>query len=372
VDPDGYVFEPDLSRARTIPSRWYFDPAVHDREARLVFSRTWQLAGRAAEVREAGDHLTCQVGREPLLVVRDEAGTLRALSNVCRHRAGPVARGAGRERSFQCGYHGWTYALDGRLLAAPEFDGVRDFDRSAVRLPEARLDGWAGFLFVNLSPRAPALGETLGAIVEETRGLALERMTHRRRVDYEVECNWKAYVDNYLEGYHIPRVHPSLFREIDYRSYRVETARWHSRQHAPLRRDGAVYGGGAPGEDQALYYWVFPNLMLNFYPGVLQTNLVVPLGPERTLTRFDWYVSEPLGPAQAEAFERSCALSDQVQREDMDICRAVQQGLRSGTYRQGRYSVLRENGVHHFHGLLSAALLGQEGPGDVEDAGKVL
>ncbi|HVR70658.1 MAG TPA: aromatic ring-hydroxylating dioxygenase subunit alpha [Vicinamibacteria bacterium] len=353
---DGDTFEPDLAAARTIPARWYFDPAVLDREERRVFARTWQLVGAVTQVRAAGDYFTCRVGREPLVVARDEAGTLRALSNVCRHRAGPVARGAGRARSLQCGYHGWTYALDGRLLASPEFEGVRGFDRSTIHLPEARLAEWGGFLFVNLDRDAPALGEFLGAIPHETRGLAMDHLTLRRRVDYEVECNWKVYVDNYLEGYHIPRVHPALFRELDYGAYRVETARLHSRQRAPLRREGAVFGGGAGDGEEALYYWVFPNLMLNVYPGSLQTNLVVPLGPERTLTRFEWYVAEPLDPAAAEKFEQAFAFSDQVQREDMDICRAVQQGLRSATYHRGRYSVLRENGVHHFHGLLSRFL----------------
>jgi choline monooxygenase len=188
--------------------------------------------------------------------------------------------------------------------------------------------------------------------------MGLERLRLRKRVDYEVACNWKAYVDNYLEGYHIPIVHPALFRELDYKAYRVETSRFSSRQHAPLRREGAVFAGGTDGADAALYYWVFPNLMLNLYPGNLQVNLVLPLGPERTLTRFEWYVEEPLEPPAAEAFERSVALSEQVQREDTEICEAVQRGLRSATYRQGRYSVQRENGVHHFHGLLAAYLSG--------------
>jgi choline monooxygenase len=321
-----------------------------------VFARTWQLVGRASAVASPGDYLTVDVGREPLIVVRDEAGELRVLSNVCRHRAGPVARGSGRRRTFQCGYHGWTYGLDGRLAGTPEFEGVRGFAREQVALPRFRAAAWGGFVFVNLDAGAPALEGFLGAIADETRPLDLERLTFRRRIDYEVACNWKVYVDNYLEGYHIPLVHPGLFRELDYKAYRVETAGLFSRQHAPLRREGTLFAAGRDGADQAFYYWVFPNLMLNLYPGNLQTNLVVPLGPERTLTRFEWYVAEPLDAAAEEAFEKSVALSEQVQREDMEICEAVQRGLRSATYHQGRYSVLRENGVHHFHGLLSRYL----------------
>jgi phenylpropionate dioxygenase-like ring-hydroxylating dioxygenase large terminal subunit len=314
MEDDGFVFEPDLAAASTIPARWYLDPDVLEREQDRVFARTWQLVGSAGQVARPGDYFTASVGREPLIVARDEGGALRALSNVCRHRAGPVAPAEGRRRSFQCGYHGWTYGLDGRLLATPEFEGVRGFDRAATVLPAFRLEEWAGFLFVNLDAGAPDLSSFLGAIAEETAGLGLEGLLRRRRVDYEVGCNWKVYVDNYLEGYHIPLVHPALFRELDYRAYRVEPRGLHSRQHAPLRRDGAVFGGGGGGSHEALYYWMFPNVMLNFYPGSLQTNLVWPMGPERTLTRFEWFVREPLDTAGVEAFERSCALSDEVQR----------------------------------------------------------
>ena len=258
-----------------------------------------------------------------------------------------------------CGYHGWGYGLDGRLLTTPEWDGVKGFDRS-VCLPSARIETWGPFVFVCLDESAPPLPEVLGSIPEETRHLPLEHMTLFRKHDYEVACNWKVYVDNYLEGYHIPIVHPGLFQELDYRLYKVETAAFHSKQHAPIRSksEDSLYrrnlGDGA--EPEALYYWVFPNLMLNLYPDNLQTNLIVPLGPERTLTRFEWYVLEPNSPGVAEEFARSFAFSDQVQQEDIAICEAVQQGLRSRSYEQGRYSVQRENGLHHFHGLLAQAL----------------
>jgi choline monooxygenase len=259
-----------------------------------------------------------------------------------------VVRGAGRRKSFQCGYHGWSYALDGRLLATPDWEGVLDFDRAAHALPGFRVEGFGPFLFVNLDPSAPPLLEVLGAIPRETESLPLAGMRPYRQVDYEVACNWKVYVDNYLEGYHIPIVHPGLFRRLDYAAYRVETAALSSKQHAPIRAPG--------GSGQALYYWVFPNLMLNFYPDNLQVNLVLPLDQQRTRTRFEWYLLDPERPGAAEQFARDFALADQVQGEDALICEAVQRGLRSRSYRQGRYSVRRENGVHHFHGLLARQL----------------
>jgi choline monooxygenase len=356
----GFSFEPDLSAARTIPSRWYLDPLQLELEEERVFAATWQLVGHAEQVRLPGDYFTCTVAGEPIVVTRGEDGTVRAFSNVCRHRAGPVARGAGHRKTFMCGYHGWTYTLEGRLLNTPEWDGVRCFDASKERLPAARVEAWGPFLFVCLDDSAPPLAAVLGSIPDETRHLPLEHMSLFRKHDYEVACNWKVYVDNYLEGYHIPIVHPGLFQEIDYRAYKVETSAFHSKQHAPIRSksEDSLYRRKLPegAEPEALYYWVFPNLMLNLYPDNLQTNLIVPLGPERTLTRFEWYVLEPNSPGVAEEFARSFEFSDQVQKEDIAICEAVQKGLRSKGYDHGRYSVLRENGLHHFHGLLAKAL----------------
>ena len=343
-----WTFEPDLSRAATPPAGWYLDPERLAAERRRVFARTWQPVGSAAAAREPGSFFTAEVAGEPLVVARDAGGALRALSNVCRHRAGPVARGSGSAKALRCGYHGWTYGLDGSLLATPEWDGVRDFDPAAHRLPEFRAEAWGPFLFVNLDPDAAPLSGFLGSIADETRALGLERLRPFRRVDYEVACNWKVYVDNYLEGYHIPIVHPELFRLLDYRAYRIETSRLHSKQHAPIR--------GAAGGGEALYYWLFPNVMVNVYPDNLQTNVVLPLSAGRTLTRFEWFVRDPDRPGAAEEFDRAFELSDRIQREDMEICEAVQRGLSSATYVSGRYSVLRENGVHHFHGLLARYL----------------
>jgi choline monooxygenase len=355
--PTPFTFEQDLAAASTIPADWYRDAGLFEREREAIFGRAWQLVGHADQVGAPGDFFTCTVAGEPLVLTRAEDGTLRAMSNVCRHRAGPVAEGAGNRKALQCGYHGWTYGLDGSLRAMPEWDGVRGFEKGAVCLPAFRAETWGPFVFVNLDSGARPLAESLGSMAEETRLLPLDRMRLLKRVDYELACNWKVYVDNYLEGYHIPFVHPGLFRMLDYRAYRVETFALHSKQHAPLRA-GSEESPDAP---EALYYWLFPNLMLNFYPGSLQTNVIQPLSPERTLTRFEWHVLDPASAGAAERVARSFAFSDQIQKEDIAICEAVQRGLRSRTYRTGRYSVLRENGVHHFHGLLARFLAGERG-----------
>lgn len=355
MDPALFRFNPDLAEATTIPAQWYTDPAMLTIERERIFGRTWQFAGRLSQLARPGDFFTCHVIDEPVVVTRASDGSVHAFYNVCRHRAGAVARGSGNRRALQCSYHGWTYGLDGRLLTTPEFDGVRCFDRADYGLVPVRVATWGPFIFVNLDPAAPPLAQVLGAIPAETAHLPLERMGFYKRVDYEIACNWKVYVDNYLEGYHIPLAHPGLYQTIDYRQYRVETFDQYSMQHAPIREQpGSLYQRDPDDSAaaQALYYWIFPNMMLNIYPDNLQTNVIVPLGPDRTLTIFEWYVLDVGQPEVAQDMHASFKFSDVIQHEDIELCEAVHARLRSRSYDTGRYSVTRENGVHHFHGLL--------------------
>ncbi|HXA18324.1 MAG TPA: SRPBCC family protein, partial [Thermoanaerobaculia bacterium] len=281
-------------------------------------------------------------------------GTLRAFSNVCRHRAGPIALGSGCKNVLRCQYHGWTYTLDGRLIGTPDIEGVEFFDRSTMGMFPLRLETWEKFIFVNFDPHAEPLSAYLGEIPQQSCGFQFEGLHSVERRDYVINCNWKVYVDNYLEGYHIPIVHPGLFREIDYPNYRTETRANYSIQHAPLKRPERIRADD-PGVDID-YFWIWPNLMLNVYPDNFSTNLIVPLGPEKTLTIFEWHFRDPDAPDVRRRIDETVAFSDEIQREDIDICQAVQRGLRSSTYDSGRYSPSRENGVHHFHGLYAAAM----------------
>jgi choline monooxygenase len=348
-----YNFDPNLAAAWTPPAAWYFDPGFLEQEKLKVFGHTWQLAGRAAQVAQPGQFFTADIAGEAVIVTRGEDGKLRAFSNVCRHRAGPVAAGEGSCKRFRCAYHGWTYALDGVLLGTPEFDGVQGFDRTSYQLPQFQAKTWGGLVFVNLDPQASPLTNVLEDLPERLAGRKMSQMKLAARKDWEVNCNWKVYVDNYLEGYHIPVVHPGLNREIDYAQYRTETKTYYSIQHSPIRRDQAArLRLSDEAEDAALFIWIYPNLMLNVYPDNYSTNLIVPLGPERTLTIFEWYFRDPETAETQEKIKQTIELSDEIQIEDINICEAVQKGLRSRAYNQGRYSVKRENGVHHFHGLL--------------------
>ena len=353
MDLSDYAAEPDLSRATTLPARWYVDPAFLDLEKEKIFWRTWQLVGFTHQVAKPGDFFACEIAGEPIVVVRDLAGTLHALSNVCRHRASTIASFQGNCTTLRCPYHGWTYGLDGKLLGQPEFDGVQDWDRSSVALPSYRVETWGPFVFVNLDANAGPLTDTLADIPPQVTRLGCDLPTLRYygRRDYVIDCNWKVYIDNYLEGYHVPAAHPGLFRELDYKQYRVDTHRFYSSHYAPLRPasgENRRYASPESGAG-ALYFWIFPNFMLNIYPDNMSTNIIVPLSHDRTLTIFEWFFPAGVDP-QIPA--KTIAFSDEIQQEDIRLCEAVQQGLQSRTYQCGRFSVKRENGVHHFHLLV--------------------
>jgi len=348
-----YLFDERLAFAATLPSRWYTDPSIFEEEKKKIFGCTWQFVGRARQVVAPGDYFTAEIGDEPIIVVRGADKRLRAFSNVCRHRAGPVATGEGNCKAFRCGYHGWVYALDGRLVGTPEFDGVERWSKEENSLPEFKVETWGGLVFVNLDTDCMTLAETLGDLPARVGQFSPEGLPLAARKEWYVQCNWKVYVDNYLEGYHIPIVHPALNRMLDYRQYHIETKRYYSIQHSPIKAARGAQLIQNAVEEEARYFWIFPNLMLNFYPDNYSTNLVIPLGPERTLTVFEWYFREPENPEVKENVRRSVEFSEEIQLEDIRICEAVQRGLRSRTYTSGRYSVKRENGVHHFHGLLA-------------------
>jgi choline monooxygenase len=344
--------EADIARAWTLPARLYHEPEVFAAERDKVFGRTWQVVGHHSQVVKPGDYFTTELVGEPLLIVRDAEGKLRGFYNVCRHRAGPPAAGCGSRKLFRCGYHGWTYGLDGALISTTEFEGVEGFRPEDFALAPVRAEEWFNLIFVNLDRDAAPLQDSLGELPRQVEKFHIADMKLFERRTYDMKCNWKTYVDNYLEGYHLPSVHPALNRELDYNAYVVEPYARHVRQFSPIR--GAQAGDATPrryretGEDLTTdYFWVFPNWMLNCYPDNVSLNIVLPLEPERSLAIFEWYLPEKdHGAAAAKA---SVEFSDQIQIEDVGICEAVQKNLRSRSYSRGRFSVKQEKGVHAFH-----------------------
>ena len=342
----------EVARAWTLPASLYMDPAVFAEEKNKIFARTWQVVGHSSQVASAGDYFTTERIGEPLLIVRGADGKLRGFYNVCRHRAGPPAQGCGSRKLFRCGYHGWTYGLDGALIQATEMDGVEGFCAEDFALKPARVEEWFNLVFVNLDSDAAPLRDSLGELPAQAEKFPFAEMKLFERRTYDMQCNWKTYVDNYLEGYHLPSVHPGLNRELDYNAYVVEPYAGHVRQFSPIR--GAQPGDATPRrypqarEDLTTdYFWIFPNWMLNCYPDNVSLNIVLPVEPERSIAIFEWYLPEK--DHNAPAAKASVEFSDQIQMEDVAICEVVQKNLRSRSYSRGRFSATQEKGVHAFH-----------------------
>ena len=339
-----------LAHATALPARFYTDPGVVALDRRLIFDRGWQVVAHVCQLRGAGDHAVADLGGLPVIAVRGADEVIRVMHNVCRHRAGPLAQCDGLgAKSLRCRYHGWTYTLEGQLRTATEMAGAADFNVSDIRLPQLAVRVWQGMVFAAvdeaLAPPFEAFVAGIDARLGAGRGL--ESYGHHHRTGYDIACNWKVYVDNYLEGYHVPHIHPELNRLLDYRSYVTETAQWYSFQFSPLESGDGLYGSG-----DALYYWLWPNTMLNILPGRLQTNRIIPKGADRCRVEFDFYYAPDDSDAGRARREADLSFSDVVQDEDVTICEDVQRGLASGSYEAGRLNPLRENAVHHFHELL--------------------
>lgn len=356
LDADSLDFDPTLplEQARTPPAWWYFSPQLATLEADRIFARCWQPAARIDQVSEPGDFVTATVAGEPIVVVRGEDGAVRCFSNVCRHRAAIVAtQEVGRCRRFRCRYHGWTYDLEGRLRGMPEFEPAAGFDVEGDGLPQFACQTWGFYVWVNLAPSPPPLVQYLAPMPERTEALLAEPLVWGARRVYDLECNWKVFVDNFQDGgYHVNTVHPSLAGAIDYRSYRTEMYDHTAVQISPLREASDERIRDLRSGDSAYYWWMFPNFMLNLYSGVADAHWVEPLGPERCRIVMDWFFPPDRLPEKDAWARESLAVSHEIQVEDVAICEEVQRGLRSRTFDKGWYSVKREAPVYHFHRLL--------------------
>ena len=348
-----------LAEAWTIPADWYVDSRIMELERLTVFSRSWQLVGRADQVRNPGQYVTWELAGEPLLVVRGDDQVLRGFYNVCRHHAAAVLTAAeGEARNLRCPYHGWTYSLEGELRGTPDFTGVCDFDRAANGLAPVETAVWENWVFVKLDRSGPSLENYLGGdLIGRMRELDLGNFHWVERRRYTLDCNWKVFVDNYLDGgYHVPYLHKGLDSVLDYSGYTIETGGRFCLQSSPVVAKGAEAQTGAVRKgDRAFYYWLYPNLMINLYEGVMDTNLVIPLGIDRTEVIFDFYFTDVSEHAR-ERNLASVAVSERIQDEDVAICESVQRGLKSRSYTAGRLSVRREAGERLFHQLLHADL----------------
>ena len=349
-----------LPEASTPPSYWYTDPQLLKLEQRTVFSRSWQMTGRTKQLRDPGQYITGDVAGEPILVVRGRDGVVRGFYNVCRHHAAAVRpESQGQVDHLRCPYHGWTYNLEGALVVMPEFAGVCNFDKSINGLIPVQTEIWHGWVFVKLDSDVATLEEFFGnQLIGKLEGLNLETLHWFERRSYIVNCNWKVFVDNYLDGgYHVPHIHGALNSVLDYGEYTIESGERFCVQSSPIvsSKADAETAEVRKGE-RAFYFWIYPNFMINWYEGVMDTNLVVPRGVNKTEVIFDYYFYD-VSQQSREKNLASIAVSERIQNEDVAICESVQRGLASHAYSAGRLSVRREAGEHLFHRLLHADLI---------------
>jgi len=356
-----YSVHRDIRQASTLPGNFYRDPAVYAALQDQVLPRTWQWVGNDRKLFDKATARPLQLLpgslNEPLLLTRGKDQQVRCLSNVCTHRANLLLSGAQDCRGLSCGYHGRRFDLTGQMLSMPEFDSVADFPAASDNLPQVPTAAWAEQRFVSLDPAC-----SLQALLDPVSRTLGEMPVHEFRYEasltreYVVGAHWALYVDNYLEGFHIPYVHPELARSVDFQSYDVELFEWASLQRAQPRPGELAfersYSAADCGKPAAAYYfWLFPNTMLNFYPWGLSVNIVHPLTVDQCKVEFHSFLWRP------ELLELGAGGSlDKVQREDELVVEGVQAGIRSRLYQRGRYSPKRESAVHHFHRLLSQAL----------------
>jgi choline monooxygenase len=357
------AFDPDLplERASTIPASWYRDADIYDAEREAVFSRCWLAAGLLSQVAEPESFLTEWIAGQPLLVVCDQQGQLRSFHNICRHRAAPLQTApCGKASRLRCRYHGWTYDLAGNLRGVPEFDGVENFCREENGLTPLAVDTWGPYAWVHSNPVSLPLRQFLAPLPEQLARTGMESLRFVERRTYELACNWKVFVDNYLDGgYHVHTVHPGLAGVLDYAAYRIEVAEHTSSQISPLRSASSQESqtvGQVRAGDNAYYCYVFPNLMLNVYQGYMDVNIVLPLDAERCHVLMDFFFDVYEGTESSQGVQDSIRVADKIQWEDISICEEVQRGLNSRAFESGRYSVRREAAVHAFHRLLGRRL----------------
>ena len=346
--------DPDIRRARSLPSEAYTSDAWFARIRDRVLSRTWHFVADEGRIATAGHVMPCTLLErcldEPVVLSRDAAGVLHAMSNVCTHRGNLVVHEAGPSQGLRCRYHGRRFRLDGTFASMPEFEGVEGFPASSDDLARVGLGRLAGLLFASVAAAMP-FDDLVAPVLGQLPAGALAGMTFapERSRDYEVAANWALYCDNYLEGFHIPFVHPGLAATVEYDTYRTDLLRWGTMQVAQAKSGEDAFDGGVA----AYYAFLFPATMLNVYPWGLSMNVIRPLATGRTAVSFRTYVRDP------SRLERGAGANlHSVEMEDEAVVEAVQRGVRSRLYRAGRYSPTRETGVHHFHRLLAELMSG--------------
>ncbi len=353
-----FHIDPNIAKAKTIATDFYTDPAYFEASREKIFARSWQFIGDTDQVKEPGwvtpVLLLDQYLNEPLLLSRDKQGIVHCLSNVCTHRGNLVVERPCKLNDLRCKYHGRRFHLDGKFLSMPEFREVENFpteDDNLTSLPLFQAGKW---LFTTLQQtHAPEL--FFKEMLDRVGWMPFHHFKYRPDLskDYAVDANWALYCENYLEGFHIPFVHAGLHAVIDYGNYTTEIFNYSNLQLGIAKEGEIAFDLPASSPDYGkqvagYYFWIFPNMMFNFYPWGLSINIVRPVAVDKTTVSFLSYVWD-----ESKLRQGAGANLHQVEMEDEDVVQQVQKGIRSRFYKHGRYSVTRETGTHHFHQLLA-------------------
>lgn len=337
---------------KTLPGEHHISPAIFAEEQERIFRRRWLYAGRADQLAAPGDYFLYEIAGESLIILRDQDGTVRTFYNVCRHRGSRLCNETHGHlsRAIQCPYHAWSYALDGRLIGAPNMAGVVSFVRDDYPLHPAGLAEWEGCLFVNLSPEPPPFAEAYAPLLGRFSRWRLSELKIAHQVIYDVAANWKLLFQNYSECYHCPTLHPRLNELTPYRdsSNDLEEGPFLG---GPMRLAAGVESMTLSGRACAAplngdagrlvyYYTLFPNFFLSLHPDYVLLHALTPLGPSRTRIACHW-LFHPDAMAQP-GFDPSDAVGfwDMTNRQDWQICERVQQGVSSRAYTPGPYADL--------------------------------
>jgi choline monooxygenase len=369
-----FDIDPDIAKARTPDTAFYTDPRLFEEAKEKLFAPSWQFIGDSDQVRRPGEMVPLTLLEdyldEPLLLVRDKGNALHLLSNVCTHRGNILVNEPCSSPHIRCRYHGRQFHSDGRFQSMPEFKEVQNFPSPADDLARLPLFEWGKWLFTSPGMRSsPGIrsspdsrsspGPFLDDMIDRLRWLPVDDYRFRpdRSRDFSVKAHWALYCENYLEGFHIPFVHAGLNEVIDFGNYSTELFRYSNLQLGIAKDDEDIFDlpPGSPDHGKkvaAYYFFIFPNLMFNFYPWGLSVNIVRPVGLRETRVSFLTYVAD-----ESRYNKGAGSGLDQVEEEDEEVVEAVQKGIRSRFYRHGRYSVTREQGTHHFHRIM-AELMG--------------
>jgi len=358
-----FSINPDISLARTPDTGFYTDPALFQLAKERLFAPSWQFIGDSSLAGQPSSAypFTLLQGYldEPLVLVRDKSATLHLLSNVCTHRGNLIANEPCTVNHLRCRYHGRQFQLDGKFHSMPEFREVREFPSKDDDLTSLPLLQWGKWLFTSLDGATIPGDAFLKDMMDRVSWLPLDEFVFRPELckDFTVRAHWALYCENYLEGFHIPFVHAGLNAVIDFGNYTTELFPYSNLQLGIAKDDEDCFDLPPSSPDYgkkvaAYYFFVFPNMMFNFYPWGLSVNIVKPISPDETKVSFLTYVANP-----AKYNSGAGSGLEEVEMEDEEVVEAVQKGVRSRFYTHGRYSVTREQGTHHFHRIM-AELMG--------------